>query len=74
MYTTGKDTTRASRHHLFLRRHAETDLKLAEFVRTQHMTMMPCVSAAGNCRPTFFVFKGSKMPYRQVLCVGRAHV
>lgn len=56
------------------RRHANTDFKLAEFVRTLRMTMMSFMGSAGDCSPTIFVFKGGKMPYKQVLCHGRVYV
>lgn len=43
--TQGKDTTSARRRKYFFRRNAHTDLKLADRVRSNRVTILPCVSA-----------------------------
>eukprot|EP00171_Calliarthron_tuberculosum_P002273 IDg2273t1 len=72
--TPDKDINGRSRCRRFLDRRGAQDLKIAEFRRTHRVTMMPVISAAGQCGPTLFIFKGQRMPYREVLRHGVAHV
>jgi len=70
----GKDTNGANRKKRFLRRTGTTDFKADEFVRSNRMTIMPCISASGDMAPLLFVFKGKNLPYREVLEHGHKQV
>lgn len=65
--TPGKDISGASAPRRFLRRDGTRDVKVGDFMNVNRVTMMPVVSAAGDCGPTLFVFKGTNVPYRNVL-------
>lgn len=47
-------------------RHGDGDLKLPEFARSERVTRIAVVSAAGNSGPPIFVFKGVHLSYRRV--------
>ena len=69
--TPGRDASGRTQAKRFTRQNASTDVKLEEFIRTSRMTMMPCVSASGECAPPLFVFKGRRVPYHQILVGGQ---
>eukprot|EP00171_Calliarthron_tuberculosum_P006015 IDg6015t1 len=72
--TPDKDVNGRSSCRRFLDRRGLQDLKIAEFRRTHRVTMLPAISAAGSVAPPLFVFKGKKIPYREVLLGGKAVV
>lgn len=48
-------------------RQAKPDVRLPEFIAVSRTTMLSVTSADGGSGPPLFVFKGSILPYRQVL-------
>lgn len=71
--TPDKDVNGRSSSRRFMDRRGVQDLKIAEFRRTHRVTMLPVISAAGQNGPTLFIFKGRRMPYRQILRRGVVH-
>lgn len=65
--TPGIDTTGASRRKRFTRRNGASDYRLADFSRCSRASMLACISASGQAGPPLFVFKGAKLPFRDVL-------
>lgn len=65
--TPGRDASGNGKRRRYLRRRGELDLKLPDFVRTGRTSLMPVVSAAGDVGPPLFVFKGTSLPYRNVI-------
>lgn len=51
----------------YMRRSSGKDAQVAGFTNTNLVTVLPCISAAGDVRPAMFIFKGTKMPFRQAL-------
>ncbi len=45
-----------------------------QFSHDSQITMLPCVSAACDAGPALSVFKGSLLPYREVLADGAVHI
>lgn len=72
--TPGRDSTGATKERKFVRRKEGSDFKTASFKNTHRVTVMPCVSAGGEIGPTLYVFKGQKMPYREVVIAGETVV
>eukprot|EP00171_Calliarthron_tuberculosum_P002656 IDg2656t1 len=70
--TPGKDISRACASRRYLRRDGIREAKVAHFANVSRSTMMPVVSAAGEAGPALFVFKGSDLPYRNVVRGGVA--
>lgn len=64
--TPGKDVNGASSSRRYLTRGGGGDMRTAEFAAISRITMMPVISAAGDSGPTLFVFKGTRLPYRNV--------
>ena len=72
--TPGKDSKGATRQRRYMRRTGAGEMRVPEFVRTSRATVMPVVSADGEQGPPLFVFKGKRLPYREVLVEGRVEV
>lgn len=47
-----------------------TDQSMAEFSYKHRVTMMPCVSAAGDCAPPLFIFEGNRVYFDRVVVSG----
>ena len=62
------------RQRRFLRRSGTHEMRLPEFVRTSRTTVMPVVSASGESGPPLFVFRGKRLPFREVLHNGKAEI
>jgi len=69
--TPGRDSNGATKERKFVRRQKGSDFKTASFKNTHRVTVMPCVNAGGEIGPTLYVFKGQKMPYREVVVGGK---
>ena len=69
--TPGKDTTCMTSAKRLLPRYSGQDICMQEFKNVPRVTMLPVISADGQTGPPLFVFKGLRLPYRNVLCNGR---
>ena len=72
--TPGVDTKGETRQRRYVRRRGTREMRVPEFVRTSRATVMPVVSADGQQGPPLFIFKGKRLPFREVVVNGRVEV
>ena len=67
-FSPGKDLRGITQKRRFSRRdnNVQSNVVVAEFKNCHRFTMMPCISASGDIGPTLFLFKGIRLPYREV--------
>lgn len=53
-----------------MERKGSRDMRIADFKNARRATMIPVISATGDVRPTFLVFKGTRVPFQWTLRVG----
>eukprot|EP00178_Gracilaria_changii_P018579 TRINITY_DN531_c0_g1_i1.p1 TRINITY_DN531_c0_g1~~TRINITY_DN531_c0_g1_i1.p1 ORF type:complete len:353 (+),score=29.71 TRINITY_DN531_c0_g1_i1:40-1059(+) len=70
--TPDKDVTGVSSLRRTFPRRGSRDMVMNDYHYKNRITMMPVVSAAGDCGPLLVVVKGSRIPYRTVLKNGVA--
>ena len=67
-YTPGRDANRNFKRYRYLRRGGTDNIHLPEFVRSSRTTVLPVVSAADDSGQPLFVFRGKRLPFREVVC------
>lgn len=70
----GNDINGNSPYRRYMLRSDCRDKRLPEFVRASRVTMLSCVSAAGDTAPPLFVFKGERHQYLTVLIGGKEQI
>ena len=63
----GKDADGNMACKRLMHRNGVQDFICADFSYDNRITMMPIISANGDCAPTLFVIKRKRIPYRAVL-------
>eukprot|EP00171_Calliarthron_tuberculosum_P006070 IDg6070t1 len=66
--TPDREVAGAALRRRYMTRSGGGDLRLPDFASVHRSTMMPVISAAGEAGPVLFAFKGSTLPYREVVC------
>lgn len=69
----GRDSRGKIRQPVILRRHGENDAVQAGFSYKDRITFLPSISAAGDIGPCMYIFKGTRLPFRQILVDGEVH-
>lgn len=55
------------KQHRYTRRSTNGDIQAPNFSYLGRVTVLPSVSATGDMGPSLFIFKGTYLPYRQVI-------
>jgi len=58
------------RRRRYVGRGTSADMRVAEFLNANRVTILPCISASGDMAPPMFVFKGKQLPFRNVVRAG----
>lgn len=64
--TLGRDARGAVRMFRFVSRGTTGDVRVPMCFYTNRVTIMPCIRAIGAHGPSLWVFKGMRLPYREV--------
>ena len=65
--TPARDCKGVSDANFYLTRAGTRDAEVGYFVKVNRVTMMPAICANGDAMKPLFVFKGSRLPFRQVV-------
>ena len=57
----------------FFRSHGSGDAEMPAFTYKNRITILPCISAAGDVDSTLFIFKGTQVAYRDKVVDGKIH-
>ena len=66
----GRDAKGSIREYRIVRKESDGDTRVPVFSYTNRITIMACVSAGGVVGPSLWVFKGMRLPYREVIISG----
>ena len=66
----GRDAKGSTREYRLVRKESEDNTRVPIFLYNNRITIMAAVSAGGVVGPSLWVFKGMRLPYREVIISG----